>query len=150
MLLLFAASASSWAQATKLDGAWLKRGLDAAERINAMQTSSEDDFAASMAAVSYINGVVSAHRDNSFKAKLIAAVALTNRDSEGRKAFNPAEEATIKTAMLFAPLRDLPDDVSRGQVFAIVNKYLSANPEKWNQSADSLIVDALSGAFKRQ
>ncbi|WP_417766105.1 Rap1a/Tai family immunity protein [Spongiibacter tropicus] len=50
---------------------------------------------------------------------------------------------------------DLGDDilfctttgVTRGQFTAVVAKYLKNNPEKWNQSAHSIVVDAMEEAF---
>ena len=40
----------------------------------------------------------------------------------------------------------LTDGVTFGQLQAIVSKYLRDNPEKWNFSASSLVVAALSSA----
>lgn len=37
--------------------------------------------------------------------------------------------------------------VTAGQYAAVVAKYLKNNPEKWNKSADSLVVEALREAF---
>lgn len=37
--------------------------------------------------------------------------------------------------------------VSRGQNSAIVAKYLRNNPEKWNMSAASLVVEAMKESF---
>ena len=37
--------------------------------------------------------------------------------------------------------------VTRGQLSAVVAKYLKNNPEKWNNSADSIVTDAMKTAF---
>lgn len=37
--------------------------------------------------------------------------------------------------------------VTRGQNSAVVAKYLKNNPEKWSQSADTLVIDAMKQAF---
>jgi hypothetical protein len=37
--------------------------------------------------------------------------------------------------------------VTAGQYNAVVAKYIKNNPEKWNKSADSLVVEALKEAF---
>lgn len=37
--------------------------------------------------------------------------------------------------------------VTKGQVLAIVAKYLKATPERWNEPAFNLVADALKGAF---
>lgn len=149
-LLLLALSTASWAQGSKLDGMWLKLGLEAGERIKARQHVSDEDFAHSMEVIGFINGVVSAHVSNNLKASLIAAAISTARDSEGRKSFTSEEEAKVRTALVFSPLRRFPENVSRGQVLAVVSKYLAANPERWNQPAEMLVVAALAQAFKSE
>lgn len=40
-----------------------------------------------------------------------------------------------------------PTGVTRGQFTAVAAKYLKEHPEKWNMSADGIVVDALAGAF---
>ncbi|MFM5007340.1 MULTISPECIES: Rap1a/Tai family immunity protein [Aeromonas] len=40
-----------------------------------------------------------------------------------------------------------PENVTKGQVKAVISKYLKANPEQWNKSADSIVIEALRGAF---
>jgi len=37
--------------------------------------------------------------------------------------------------------------VTRGQNSAVVAKYLKNNPEKWSQSADTLVIDAMKQTF---
>lgn len=37
--------------------------------------------------------------------------------------------------------------VTRGQFTAVAAKYLRNNPEKWNKSADSIVVEAMKEAF---
>jgi len=37
--------------------------------------------------------------------------------------------------------------VTRGQNSAVVAKFLKNNPEKWNQPADSLVIEAMKKAF---
>ena len=39
------------------------------------------------------------------------------------------------------------EKATHGQYFAVVAKFLKANPEKWHQSAMILVVDALLEAF---
>jgi Rap1a immunity proteins len=39
------------------------------------------------------------------------------------------------------------EGVTIGQICSIVSKYLSNHPEKWNNTASGLVVDALSEAF---
>lgn len=40
-----------------------------------------------------------------------------------------------------------PQNAKLGQLMAVVRKYLLANPEKWNQSAGVLVLNALTQAF---
>ena len=40
-----------------------------------------------------------------------------------------------------------PQRVTMGQQFAIVTKYLNDNPEKWNQRASHIIIEAMYQAF---
>ena len=37
--------------------------------------------------------------------------------------------------------------VNRGQNLAVIAKYLKNNPEKWSQSADVLLINAMKQAF---
>jgi hypothetical protein len=43
-----------------------------------------------------------------------------------------------------------PQQTTVGQVCAVVAKYLQANPERWDKSANFLVLDALTGAFPCQ
>ena len=44
-------------------------------------------------------------------------------------------------------LYSTPDNVTAGQIMAIVSKYLKNNPEKWGEPAYSLVINALQEAF---
>jgi len=39
------------------------------------------------------------------------------------------------------------DGVTRGQYMAVVIKYIENNPEKWNQGASVIVLEALTKAF---
>jgi hypothetical protein len=41
----------------------------------------------------------------------------------------------------------IPEGVKVGQLASIVTTYLKNHPEKWNQSASELVIDALATAF---
>ncbi len=45
---------------------------------------------------------------------------------------------------------DLPDGVTRGQVAAVVSKYLKEHPELWNRPAYKLVQQAIIEGFKSQ
>lgn len=40
-----------------------------------------------------------------------------------------------------------PNQVKIGQIVGMVKKYVRENPDKWNQSASNLVINALSSAF---
>lgn len=40
-----------------------------------------------------------------------------------------------------------PEGVTAGQYTAVVIKYMKDNPEKWNQGASVLVIEALKAAF---
>lgn len=44
-------------------------------------------------------------------------------------------------------LFDLPPRVTVGQICSVVAKYLKNHPERWNELASELVMDALSEAF---
>ncbi len=41
----------------------------------------------------------------------------------------------------------IPEGVNNGQIYAIVTKYIKNNPEKWNMSANDLVVQPLLDTF---
>jgi len=43
-----------------------------------------------------------------------------------------------------------PENVTVGQTCSIVAKYLKEHPEKWNQPADILVIEALQKAFPKR
>lgn len=47
-------------------------------------------------------------------------------------------------------LFDPPRKVTGLQVYSIVTKYLKENPEKWNQPASDLVLEALRKAFPKR
>ena len=44
-------------------------------------------------------------------------------------------------------LYNVPDRATRGQIMAVVSKYLKHHPEKWTEPAASLVMTALKEAF---
>ena len=138
------------AQAARQDGAWLKKCLDAMERVESSQSGPDDDLVNSVAAVSFINGIVSVHRQNNLQASLLVATLSSARDAEKRKNYTSIEDAQIRATLVFVPLLALPDDASGAQLAAIIRKHIAANPEKWNQGAHLLVVEALRQAFARR
>lgn len=44
-------------------------------------------------------------------------------------------------------MHNFPDGVASGQILAVVSKYLKNHPEKWDEPAVGLVVEALQEAF---
>ena len=44
----------------------------------------------------------------------------------------------------------LPDGVARGQVAAVVSKFLNEHPEEWSAPAALLVIEALKKAFPKK
>lgn len=41
----------------------------------------------------------------------------------------------------------IPHNATKGQILAVVSKYLKNHPEKWSEPAASLVIEALQEAF---
>lgn len=133
-------------------GGALKLEIEACERIEAHQPGANDDLKECFSAQSYIAGVMAVQGENSLKALVLIDFAthspnLGKKDSSTQRALDKQE---IETASYFAPLIRVPDDVTLAQAMAIVQKYLLANPEKWNKNAAILIEEALAAAYPKQ
>jgi hypothetical protein len=44
-------------------------------------------------------------------------------------------------------LYDPPNTATKGQIIAVVSKFLKKNPERWSEPASLLVVEALQKAF---
>ncbi|MHB8881861.1 MAG: Rap1a/Tai family immunity protein [Thermodesulfovibrionales bacterium] len=44
-------------------------------------------------------------------------------------------------------LYDIPSGVNKGQILAIVSKYLKDHPQEWNDWASNLVIKAFSDSF---
>jgi len=148
-IVLLAFSVLVSAQPTSFDGTWLKKGLDAYERVNVAKTGTGEDLNDALSLISYTSGVLAVRRQNNLLALVvIGTLGRSNASAPARK-LSPVEEARVKTALAFAPLFRLPDSASPEQLLAIVQRYIAAHPEKWNTAAQVLITDALVEAFAK-
>lgn len=143
LLLLVAAPCLAQEDRAK-DGVWLKSGVDAFNRIAAVENvdTRSPDFRKSEELVSYIEGMLFVHRQNNMMASVVA-VALQEKHGESSPVTPEA-----RMALAFAPLLRIPDNLSRYQAVAILDKYLKDHPADWGDSAGVIITKALKAAFE--
>lgn len=115
------------------DSEMLRQGLDAYERVNITKTPRKGDAGDAAAIVGFIGGVIAAHRDNNAMAAMMTSDATT--------------ASTKKTVRLFAPLRNLPPNVSVEAIIFLTRKYMAEHPDRLNQSANGIITSALQAEF---
>ena len=141
---------SSVAQTSSQDGNWIKKGVDAFDRVNTTRNGSNEDLLDSVALISYVSGMLAVHRQNNFGAIILFSTVNKASDPAGQPKLSPTDAASLGTMLAFTPLRKLPDNVSPQQLVAILRRYLDTYPEKWGQPAPTLITNALAEAFPRQ
>lgn len=138
--LVVVAALCGMAHGEGLDGTWLKKGIDAFERVEARtSSSSEVDGQTASVVMAYVNGVLDVHLQNKVIFELLEKSAKANPST--------VTPEGLKQASFFALLRKKPNDLSMHQTLAIVKKYLADNPQKWHEPASLLIFTALMEAF---
>ncbi len=133
----------------KLDGNWIKKGLDATNRVVVAGNSSDEDVIISLNLVYYVYGMLAVHRSNNVGPGLLAKAAQLSNEKKQQNDQPSCNDQAIRTALLFTPLIGLPDNITPQQIIAILEKYMKSHPEKWSLDASSLITDALVEAFPR-
>lgn len=131
-------SAAAFADA-QFDGNWLRKGVDASARIESSSSTTDADFGDAMLFIGYAGGFLAAHRQNNMT---FAVVSMVVKDNP--KQLSPD---ALKMARAFVPLITVPDNVSVPQIGAIIRKYLDANPNKWHEPANVVMLNALKKAF---
>lgn len=125
---------------TKADGNWLMNGLAASERIKTrVSTDIANDSGDALALMGFVNGYVAAHKQNNLLFAVLVSASESMPQAQRRE--------MVKTASLFVPLLRLPDGATSDQLMAVTKKYLEANPSKWHEPANILLVNALTEAF---
>lgn len=133
-LLIFAVFMNSLvANARGPDGAMLRQGLDAYERVHVTKTPRKGDAEDAAALVAFIGGVIAVHRDNNALAAFMTSDTTT--------------ASTKKTLRLFAPLRRLPPNVTVEAIMFLTRSYVTAHPDRLDQSANGIITAALQDAY---
>lgn len=126
------------------DGAWLKIRLDSYYRTVDLKKPKEGDFQHVMEGLIFVGAVLEEHRTNNMK----AAMVFLDAETANSKTSQAVKDSNRKLALAFAPLFPaLPQKVTAGQIIHILRNYLDKHPEKWQDSANSIFVDALKEAF---
>ena len=144
-------STLSWAQqGTAVDGNWIKKGIDAFDRVNVTRNGTDEDTLDSRVLISYVSGMLAVHRLNNLLASLV--IGASNQPSgKARREKQSANNAMhVRTALAFTPLLAIPDELTPQQIVAVLRKYLDAHPEKWGTNAPLLITEALEVAFAKK
>ena len=131
------------------DGVWLKNGIDAYNRIVAKQAT-QDDIANGALISGWVSGVLSEQQErNSIFKMQVGFFEFGYRDAKNKGDKKKAEhfQSLYKNAQIFSPRFIVPDSVTKQQIMAILYKYLSNHPEKWQYSAVSLTNGAMEEAF---
>ena len=121
----------------KFDGNWVRRVVPLQERVSNSQSVSDRDFNEVMLFLGYVRGVVSAEQS---KARVANMYAASLKDVQ-------AGDIRIKLALAFSPFAFVPDDIRMDQIVKITSLYVERNPKRWNESAYSLLIDAVKEAY---
>ena len=136
------------------DGNWLKRSLDAYNRIQITGNVNTEDLVEATALLNFISGVLAVHQRNS----LIAAVVYSGKNDMLRRCVESGKKDSACDALyaefrligVFAPLATMPAAVTNAQLVAAVKKYVDNNPEKWSQDAGQIVTTALVESFTKK
>lgn len=125
---------------TTADGNWLKRMLDATDRVLVTNNGTQQDLLDSVTLQAYVSGMLTVHRQNNLEAVIAYKLLSQKKDKD-------QADLGIRVASRFAPLINIPDSLGPQQIVAILRKYLDAHPERWNSQASALITDALKDSY---
>ena len=146
VLLCFSVSA---ADVPTLDGVWLKDNIDAYNRLMAKRETG-DDMTNAILISGWLRGVVAASQQSSTDiAVRMSLIARLHGDFKQKGDQKNAERMRVlyEDAKSYVPKFDVPSSTTMDQTTAVVLKYLTNHPEKWQSSAVSLTNEALTEAF---
>ena len=152
LMLAFLCCLATAADLPTMDGVWLKDGIDAYNRIMG-HPSSRDDMVKGALMSGWLSGVIAAQQQSSSDSMLrMTLFASIYREAKQKKDEKNAEIArnAYTTAQLYVPKFDVPVGITMDQIAAVVLKYLTNHPEKWQYSAVSLTTEAMTDAFPKQ
>jgi hypothetical protein len=127
-----------------LDGNWLKQSVDGFNRIYVTKNGRAGDIEDSFLLIGYVAGILAVHKQNNMMASILMGTAADNQTKDSKPL---ADDMRVKTALAFAPLLGIPDDLTPQQMVAVLQRYLDAHLAKWGDPASVLITDAFKDAF---
>ncbi len=133
-----------------VDGNWLKREVDAYNRVMVTGNASLEDGVNSSMMIGYVYGVLAVHQTNNIYVGVHVLTCNRKRQNPGDKElkFFPCSKAELAALRFLAPLPNLPNALDVPQAVAILQKYLEAHPERWGDPAEFLITTAFGEAFR--
>jgi len=152
LMLAFLCCSATAADLPKIDGVWLKDGIDAYDRLVG-QRGTDDDMTKGILMSGWLRGVIAAEQYSSsdlmFRMMLFANAYRALKQKGDEKNAEIARNI-YKDAQTYAPKFNVPAGVTMDQITAIILKYLTNHPEKWQYSAVMLTNEALAEAFPQQ
>jgi len=152
LMLAFLCCSATATDLPKMDGVWLKDGIEAYDRLMG-QRGTGDDMANGILMSGWLRGVIAAQQHSSsnltFRMMLFANVYRDLKQKGDEKNAEIARNL-YKDAQTYAPKFDVPAGVTMDQIAAVVLKYLTNHPEKWQYSAVGLTNEALAEAFPQR
>lgn len=147
VLCIFSGLCTAQEEQPKFDGNWIKKAIDACDRVYIKRNASPDDITESIAFVAFVSGMLAVHHRNNLTASILVN-SLTEKKKALRNSAASAEiDKQLRVALAFTPLLAVPDRLSQQQIVAVVRKYLDANPQEWSTNASLLITKAFQEAF---
>lgn len=115
---------------------------------------SDTQYESGVFLLGYLQGIAHSAMDITISAAIQAAVAgeAAKKSNAGMKLTKKENELLMRArgANSIAPigLWNIPNGVTHGQKVSIIEKFLRDHPEKLHESAYTLVVQALTDAFK--
>ncbi len=137
-------------QEAKVDGFWLKQGLDACTKVysngQVRDSSTAEDAMRCLPVISWVMGYISAQWENNFLFDVQRKTTQKAKDEHQKKEIKLYEFAEMG-GRLHVPLYGLPYPLPTEQVQLVLSKYLNDHPEKLQDDAKTIIRNALTEAF---
>ena len=150
-LLLCVFSFGSMAQQQQaFDGNWIKKSINAMDRVDVTRNGTTEDVMDSISFLAYVGGILAVHRQNNLLASIIVQGLTEGKKTSKSTTASVEIDKQMSVAFAFVPLLRVPDTLTSQQVAAILRKYLESNPEKWNINASQLITSAIEAAFEKK
>lgn len=134
----------------KLDGFWLKQGLDACIKVYAngqvQNSSTAEDAMQCLPVISWVMGYIAAQWENNFLFDMQRKTTQNAKNEHKNKEIKLYEFAEAG-ARLHVPLYGLPNSLPPEQVQLVLLKYLNEHPEKLQDDGKAIVKIALTDAF---